>query len=232
METTQKLAPIMERIRKLLAMSKDVSSPHEAAIAAKRVQALLERHNLEESAVITMECNSGEGMDEVLAEGKTKTVVGWKGSLTWAVVHLFDCEGIWTNDEQGFKRVRLYGYKTDVQTALWTYEMLVDATNNATKRMTGLDRKGKNAFRQGFAAGVQKKVKEILVERRASQRSDSKALVLVKRDAIAKRFGSTSYSRKTTHTRNSWARNQGYEQGKSTNFNRPIEGARQRRLAG
>ena len=40
------------RIRKLLAMAGDASSPNEAAIAAKRAKALLNEHNLSEADVI------------------------------------------------------------------------------------------------------------------------------------------------------------------------------------
>ena len=39
---------IMERVRKLLAMAKDATSPHEAAIAARRARSLMDKHQLEE----------------------------------------------------------------------------------------------------------------------------------------------------------------------------------------
>ena len=48
----EKARKIRERIRKLLAMAGDASSPQEAAIAARRAKALLNEHNLSEADVI------------------------------------------------------------------------------------------------------------------------------------------------------------------------------------
>jgi len=43
---------IVERVRKLLAMSEDTSSPHEAAIAAKRAAHLMQQYNIDNAAVL------------------------------------------------------------------------------------------------------------------------------------------------------------------------------------
>lgn len=48
----EKAKKIRERIRKLLAMAGDASSPQEAAIAARRAKALLHKYNLSEADVI------------------------------------------------------------------------------------------------------------------------------------------------------------------------------------
>ena len=63
------LDKIRARIQKLLAMAQDSSSPHEAAIAAERVQKLMAKFNLEMADVIAEELQDERARRAVLPIG-------------------------------------------------------------------------------------------------------------------------------------------------------------------
>lgn len=92
---------ILERIRRLLAMAKDASSPNEAGIAARRAQKLIEEYNLENIESILSDLEDDDNVEEEVVTkfkvaGNSKKVAKeipiWCNRLSVAVARLFDCE--------------------------------------------------------------------------------------------------------------------------------------------
>lgn len=82
---------IIDRIRKLLTMSKDSSSPNEAAIAAGRAAKLMQQYNLETAEVILSNITE-DTITENSTNTKYSTFPSWASYLAIPVAHLNDCE--------------------------------------------------------------------------------------------------------------------------------------------
>lgn len=111
---------IKDRIKKLLAMAGDTSSPYETAIAASRVQKLMAEYNLEMADVIAVELNDEDNIIEGstgFRYRRTPTYIGW---IEYAIAKTFNCEvrgrSSWRDDEI-YDITVFFGYKTDVEVA-------------------------------------------------------------------------------------------------------------------
>ena len=89
---------IIERVRKLLALSNS-SNEHEAALAAAHAQRLLAEHNLAMSELELQAEGAGEA-ELVVA----KTVAKWLSSLFATVANAFDCFPIVTTNQDNRKK--------------------------------------------------------------------------------------------------------------------------------
>lgn len=241
---------ILERVRRLLAMAKDASSPNEAAIAAKRAQKLMEEHNLENIESILKDLEDDDSVDKdsvtdfkVMGKGARtpRSVPGWANQLSVAVARLFDCEV----RIEGFVPVRIvfHGYKTDLAVCKWTFEYLIEQIRkfnaNARKRYDG-DRTLLGDYRLGLITGILEIVNEAREAKEAAQRVESSAgsasrgLVLVKKDAIVKKFGDQfKYRPVKGKSVNPSAWGDGVEDGRSVKLSQPLGGPdRQKQIKG
>lgn len=226
---------ILDRIRRLLAMAKDSSSPNEAAIAARRAQKLMEEYNIEnvESIVTDLETDLNLGMESVtefkVAEGRrAKEVPSWTSQLAVAVARLFDCEVKIGRDDWGNAAIQFYGYKTDLAVAKWTFEFLLEQirrfNNEARKQYKG-NRALLQDYRLGMIAGVYQVVKEAIAAKQAAYTPVGTSLVVVKKDAIVKKFGDFRYRKAGTTKVDAFAYTRGVADGRSVQLNRPLTGS-------
>ena len=118
---------LIERVRKLFAMSQDTSSPAEAAIAAARVRKLMDEHGITQADLETSEFMESEGQ----TSGAKRSLPGWYDLLSIGVARANDviCER---------DRCNIYfnGYEKDVICATLMLDYLVGAMKRSTKKFS------------------------------------------------------------------------------------------------
>jgi len=208
-------------------MSADVSSPYEAAIAAKRVASLMAKYNVDMDDVIRHELESEDALIEITFEKKTaKRMEIWIQSLSINISRALNCKVAYTYEPKldikngrisRVKKLTFQGFEPDCIVANWllgyTYEQI---TRMAKETCTGKGRSFSSSFKRGAAAEVCLKIAEVYkdegtVNERANLSSNKQSLVLIKQDMIAKKYGEISYS-----TCNSYCSDEGgYYAGKA-----------------
>lgn len=111
-------ARIIEKVRKLLALSRS-SNEHEAALAAAHAQRLLAEHNLTMSELEVREEGAGEAELAV-----ARTVPKWLSSLFAVIAGAFDCMPVVTTTAEG-GRLRFIGVGDDPAVAACTLQFLL-----------------------------------------------------------------------------------------------------------
>jgi hypothetical protein len=202
---------LIERVRRLLAMAAETSSPHEAAIAASRAAKLMEKYNLDHAAVMLR-----DGIDDRITEERTPRehyrVPRWYSLLIVPVAHLYDCESrMRANPENGSWYSEFLGLDQDALVAAYVFDYMVNEIERLAlkhRQSTGADRKAMNDFRLGATHEIVSMLERMESEKRGgeaagaqpgnAQSSDAQALMVVKRDLIREkydvRYTSTSYS--------------------------------------
>jgi CRP-like cAMP-binding protein len=156
-------ARVLERVRKLLALATS-SNVHEAALAASRAQALIDRHRLQrlldtddqlaESEPIT------DGRDDPLVEARR--IRKWKSVLAQALAQLNGC--IAYTDKRGkMKRIVVAGTVEDRAAVAALWEGLVRRIEwlSATHLDgDGQDKRWHDAFRIGAVQTIAARLKE------------------------------------------------------------------------
>lgn len=128
---TDQNSKIIERIRQLLAMAADQSSPHEAAIAAGRARKLMDIHQLSE--IDLKDDKTGFGFRK---SGQSyRYMPKWKGFLAVAVAKFNDCQCIMSHEYKTVNksysyRVMFQGHEVDTVVAAMMYEYLCDAIDS------------------------------------------------------------------------------------------------------
>ena len=207
----------LNRIRKLLAMAADTSSPNEAAIAAGRARTLMDKHQISE-----MDLRSSAPEDFGTSTQLSFGV--WCGMLAVAMAWLNDVNTKYAT-VQGAAVVQFDGYLVDTVTAKELYLYLLAQVELQSKKVRGR----KEPFKRGFAVGVQEQVKKILKEREQLVMSDGRSLVASKRAMVTEHFGAmrTLSVHKSRSDPNFAA---GYAAGSTIGLNRQVTGAGQQRI--
>lgn len=185
---------IMERIRRLLAMAEDTSSPNEAAIAARRAEKLMREHQLTQVDVLVKDLD-GDSV-EISTVDHVQTIYGprykssgqprWVGVIAVAAALMNECEA----DMNHVGHTRFYGVAGDAQVAAAIFQYLIKETSRLAGKYPG-GRAEKNAFRRGCASALQTRAREIKAERERQfqETSSGTALVLLKQALIEQRTG-------------------------------------------
>jgi len=229
------LEGVMRRIRKLLAIAEDSrGDPNECAAAARMAESLMRKFEIEHAEVLTEKIrNAGEeafdtvdlgaGMD---VKWKVSKASGWAGLLGVAVAKLYDCQARYGIRSDGGKTIRFSGYKTDVEMCKYTYEFVVAnmaaASRAYTKDIAFGARAEGESFRRGYILAVNSKLNELRREKQAEMQeaASSRALVVVKAQAVAQHFGEVRYGSAKSTTRQGEAFEQGRSQGSKLDVGR------------
>ncbi|MFN2288377.1 MAG: DUF2786 domain-containing protein [Chromatocurvus sp.] len=208
---------LIERVRRLLAMAADTSSPHEAAIAASRAAKLMAKYNLDHAAVMLR-----DGIDDRITEEQAPRehhrVPRWYSLLIIPVAHLYDCETrMQENPVTGRWYSEFLGLDQDALVAAYVLDYLVNEIERLALRhrqSTGAGRRAMNDFRLGATHEIVLMLKRIEEEKRGGESAgappdDAQALMVVKRDLIREK-----YDVKYTRTSYSYRRSESYEQGR------------------
>lgn len=226
----------MRRVRKLLAIAQDGrGDPNECAAAARMAESIMRKYEIEHADVISAElknagsdafdtCDIGAGMD---VNWKVRTASGWVGWLGVAIAELYDCQARY-GQVNGYKTIRFSGYRTDVQMAKFTYEYIVNQMGIASRAFTKTHsgspgvRAEAESFRRGFILSCVNSLTKLLKEKTAEMQeaSSSRALVIVKSQAVAEHFGQVRYRKGNANTRQGDAFEQGRSQGSKVDVGR------------
>lgn len=208
--TTEDLSKIKERIAKLLRMAEDVSSPHEAAIAASRARKLMDKHQL-----------SSFDLDMTEKEFATANATRFFAAIP-VYLSLFavqcatynDCQARFSYGVVDFKKkvgddkkvgkcITFLGYKSDVELCTQMYNYICDCIDSLAKKYfrdrgyakypVGLGKQ----FKMGAFDEVARRLKAMTVERDAIEMAPGQSLVLFKKASVDKEFGEVNYR---THT--------------------------------
>jgi hypothetical protein len=230
------LDSVMRRVKKLLAIAQDArGDANECAAAARMAESIMRKYEIEHADVISAEiknagaeafdyCNIGAGMD---VSWKVKTASGWAGWLAVAVANLYECQARY-GEVEGYKTIKFSGYRTDVQMAKFTYEYIVNqmgaASREFTKNHTGEFgvRAEAESFRRGFIQACIASLKKLIEEKKAEMQeaASSRALVIVKSQAVAQHFGEVKYGASNSKTRQGEAYDQGRTKGSQVDVTR------------
>lgn len=195
---------IQAKIRKLLALASDPSAaPQEAETAGRQAAKLMAAHEVSLADLTEAELKAQWDLTSVSAQGcrpgKThaKEVPPWIGIIAWGVK-------VYTRTRVSGGRgvVTFRGPREDCELAKWLHELLLDGCYKGSK---GLDRGEANAFRNGYAAALQSRLKKMAEVRDQSDDEDlatSSGTALVKvqdaRDrAMVEAFGDDHSGRRT-----------------------------------
>lgn len=228
---------ILERVQKLLAMAADTSSPNEAAIAARRAEALMRKHQLDQVDVMvknldgdSVEISTVDHVSTIYgANYKATGMPGWISVIAVAAAVMNECEV----DRQG-GLTRFYGVAGDAQVAAEIFRFLIQETSRLAKKFQG-SRGSKNSFRMGCAGELQHRCKEIADERKRQfeETSSGKELVILKKALIEQNAGREfNYSSRGSNVRDGHAYNAGREAGSRVNLNAQVGGKQQEKLRG
>ena len=245
-------AKVIDKVRKLLALAQNAgAAPNEAATAARQAQALMKKHNLEQSDVIFKELKDRSNMEMQWVRATTRKNAPrpnadtplWAQFIAIPCADLFDCQ-------VNMRRVQLrqgscsvvtfYGYKTDVQICAWTYEYLIDCVRRlgrdfeeAAERLAraghaNSNRESLDAFRTGCAQKIAARLRQLLEQKRQEERgnSTSTALVVSKQAAVNEAFPEQCFGREDAgkYTKSAVAMMAGRIAGSKVNLNpTPLE---------
>lgn len=213
MENTEK---IINKIKKVLELSKNNPSEKEAQAAALKAQKLMAEYH------ISMEEVSGIEDSENISEECTNVGTGnkWKYRLSTIIARNFRCQHFY----YGKSTVVFYGYKTDAEIATETFKYLFNMGNKlATKfynkkkkecKEIGISFYGKgikNCFLIGFLDGIAE-----ILEKQCT------ALMIVTPKEVEEAFKERTKDYKTTKNRlntRSYYAKESWEEGKRSGKN-------------
>lgn len=153
---------IIERIHKLLALAKS-SNVNEAAVAAAHAQRLIERHRIEQAALIDA-VQSEISMDEdALDEGAR--MAQWKLELAMVVAEANGCRVVVLKDGR-YSTINLVGGGEDITIVRALYTWLTTEVQRLarTSKLRGRDRL--DAFRLGAITTIEQRLLEATIEAR------------------------------------------------------------------
>ena len=206
---------VIERVRKLLALSHS-SNEHEAALAAAHAQRLLAEHNLAMSELKVREEGAGEVALQV-----ARTVPKWLSALFATVANGFDCFPIVTTNAT-CSRLRFIGVGEDPDVASCTLQFLMAelkrlATTYLHSCTTGhgnLSPAERKRVRTSYLLGGVQGVRQALAAQKAQTPTTSTALVPVK-DALIKQYREEQIGQvRIQRTRRSTVLSAAFEQGR------------------
>lgn len=179
MTAGQELDQAIERIQKLLALSKS-SNPNEAALAAAKAQALLFRHNL---SMATVQAGLEDGASPYVADrfhiGGGTT---WRRMLLAAIARNNFCRAV---GYKGTSEVGIVGERHNIQVVQYLYGFLVAEIRRLADRGWAEHReqgeaRGERAWKRSFHYGaVQMVSQRLAAQQQANARADSASTALV-----------------------------------------------------
>ena len=234
---------IKNRIRKLLNMADDTSSPNEAAIAAERARKLMEQYQIDHVDVVMEELDDPDQLIYCETGKSYRKVPGWMQSLAVSVARASECQVKLTFSGQTKKgklmyRIRFEGYKPDVELCEWLFNYLCQQIDQQTKAERKLNkrfpadayvqspRRYLRSFRDGMSAGVRSKLSEFYKQNDERVSDTARALVSAKSNAIAGKFGRATYTSGKYRSRDRSGYGAGQTASKNVNVSKGISGSR------
>jgi len=177
---------IIERVRKLMAMAADCSSPNEAAIAAKRARSVMDKYQISLGDI----ADKSEFGSESASKARSRVPL-WEQTLVVDIANLNDC--IARYDNAG--RFVFHGFDVDAKVCKFMFFYLTENGKRTCKWFIQTNPLGcRNSFKLGYSVAVGEKIKKIIEARKAELKtSTGTSLVLVKKSLVENEFGEAKY---------------------------------------
>lgn len=152
----EKRKSLVEKIKKILALSENNPSEEEAISAALQAQKLMAKYNIHKDEVTLEEIK--DEIDSVRSnQPHDSHLLKWRRMLAIIVARSFRCKSYMCGRDVVFR-----GYKEDAQLALEVYLMLYSVghtlakkTESKTRSLTGTGKGVYNSYTTGFLKGVE-----------------------------------------------------------------------------
>ena len=203
--------PIIEKIKKLLALANS-SNEHEAALAASHAQRLLSEHNL---AMADIEAAHKPDKADKVETAVSKTLLKWVRYLSAGVSTAFDCQAI---HHPATGKMTFIGVGADVQGAAYTFTYLERTVRklcaNYMKQQVSptLANRHRELLRQSYYLGAVSTINTSLREQQVQTPATTGALVPVKEGLIRQAMNEIGNVR-TIRSRKSYINTAAYTQG-------------------
>lgn len=209
--------PIIEKIRKLLALANSTNE-HEAALAAAHAQRLLSEHNLAMSDISMKQTpRTADKVETTVAKSLPK----WLSNLSAGVCTAFDCQAI-HHPAQG--KMTFIGVGADVQIASYTFVYLDKTVRSLCscfmkQHVTGnLPNRNRELMRQSYYLGAVSTINSQLLQQKVQTPITPGALVPVKQGLIKKAMSELGPIR-TARSRKSYINTHAYSKGQEDGKN-------------
>jgi hypothetical protein len=227
-------SPIIEKIRKLLALANS-SNEHEAALAAGHAQRLLSEHNLAMADIAA--AHKPDKADKV-ETAASKSLPKWLRHLSAGVSTAFDCQAI---HHPATGRMTFIGVGADVQIAAYTFTYLertvrkLCSTYMKQHVSTAIVNRHRELMRQSYYLGAVSTITDRLREQKEQTPVTTGALVPVKEGLIRQAMNEIGNLR-TMRSRKSYISSDAYSRGQTdggqVGIHHGITGASTRRNIG
>jgi uncharacterized protein DUF2786 len=205
--------PIIEKIKKLLALANS-SNEHEAALAASHAQRLLSEHNL---AMADIEASHKPDKADKVETAVSKTLPKWMRHLSAGVSTAFDCQAI---HHPATGKMTFIGVGADVQIAAHTFTYLNRTVrklcSNYMKQHVGstIANRHRELMRQSYYLGAVSTIIARLREQTVQTPVTTGALVPVKEGLIRQAMNEIGNLR-TMRSRKSYVNTDAYAKGQT-----------------
>ena len=206
-------SPIIEKIKKLLALA-DSSNEHEAALAAGHAQRLLSEHNL---AMADIEAARRPDKADTVETAVSKSLPKWMRHLSAGVSTAFDCQAV---HHPATGKMTFIGVGADVQIAAYTFTYLARTARKLCgiymKQLVGstIANRHRELMRQSYYLGAVSTITARLKEQKFQTPVTTGALVPVKEGLIRQAMNEIGTVR-TMHSRRSYINSDAYSRGLS-----------------
>lgn len=207
----------IERARKLMSMAADSSSPNEAAIAARRARAIIDKYQIDMT-----DLKERSEFGERSAGGQRKRVPRWEQWLSIDIARLNDC----IVDFDRRKQFIFKGFDEDAIVSRFMFTYITENCRRECKKYIEKNSYGcRGSFKTGYAIAVKEKIKEISETRRQElAEGTGKSLIVIKKDLVNRRFGEAEYrSTRPVNTADRRSFLEGSEAGKRVNIVTGVE---------
>jgi hypothetical protein len=246
MENTSK---IIDRIKKLLALSTS-SNANEAAAAAGKAAQMMADYELEEADLrVESGASNSDPIDNIFWDGVNgQRVITWKSNILMGLIKAFHCHGWYTYVIEGeypnrtkHNRFKVVGRRANVQTANYMYLYLEKEierlANNAWLNFNAFSPVEANRihgkhYKNSFFLGASNEIYRRLIEQVAAEKvesvTDSKAMVLVRQDhkEVEKYFNQIKPALKNVAQSKSYINRDAHTQGKEAGSKINLGGAK------
>lgn len=149
--------PVLDRVRKLLSLAGNSANAHEAALAAARAAALMERHEIHEAELRALDeaatIVTAEPIDELAATAPRRKRVAWHHTLARAVGLKLHCHH-YTSRDVGGSSIVFFGRLSAIQGASYLLAFLIAEVERLAKQAELVGKAEHNAFKLGCARRI------------------------------------------------------------------------------
>lgn len=205
--------PIIEKIKKLLALANS-SNEHEAALAASHAQRLLSEHNLAMADIEAAHKSDKAGKVETTV---SKTLPKWLRHLSAGVSTAFDCQAI---HHPSTGKMTFIGVGVDVQIAAYTFTYLdrtvrkLCSTYMKQHARSTIANRHRELMRNSYYMGAVSTINARLREQKVQTPVTTGALVPVKEGLIRQTMNEIGNLR-TMRSRKSYVNTDAYSRGQT-----------------